>query len=96
MYVQYNNSSLPFPFCSSPLVPDEDKQEADTELTQAMRDIWVNIYDFIDAKAAGTQVKKFKSERALADYTMKTRRVYPKEKAKQGGPVRALLAHIFG
>jgi hypothetical protein len=83
--------SPPFPSCHTwcmnmELTPDQ----------QAMRGIWVNIYDFIDAKAAGMQVKRFKSERALSHYTRRTGRIYPKERAKKGGPVRALLAHIFG
>lgn len=61
-----------------------------------MKGIWVNIYDFVDATAAGRNVRMFNSERELADYTMKTRKIFPKVKAKKGGPVRCLLVHVFG
>ncbi|KAI9048265.1 hypothetical protein LZ554_008060 [Drepanopeziza brunnea f. sp. 'monogermtubi'] len=62
----------------------------------ALRKVWVNIYDLIDAvDAEKTPPKLFKSERALSNYTMNTGKIYPKRKAKEGGPVRALLAHIF-
>jgi len=49
----------------------------------------------LDAKAAGTEIKKFKSEKELAKYTLKTGKIYPKKNAKEGGPARALLAHVF-
>jgi hypothetical protein len=62
---------------------------------QALKGIWVNIYDFLDAKAEGMQVRRFKSQRALAAYTVKSEKIYPKKKAKEGGPIKILLAHIF-
>ncbi|KAF5874530.1 uncharacterized protein Bfra_004541 [Botrytis fragariae] len=67
-----------------------------TKCRKALGKVWVNIYDFLDAKAEGTTVKRYQSERELAKYTLKSGKVYPKSKAKEGGPVRALLAHIFG
>ena len=60
-----------------------------------MKGIWVNIYDFIDAVREGKPVRRFKTQRALAQYTTNTGRIYPKKKAKEQGPIRALLAHIF-
>lgn len=62
---------------------------------QALGGVWVNIYDRLDAKKAGTSVRKFGSQRELAAYTMTTRKIYPMKKAKEGGPVKCLLAHIF-
>jgi len=50
----------------------------------------------VDAFANNTTPKRFQSQRALAEYTIKENKIYPKKKAKKGGPVRALLAHIFG
>jgi hypothetical protein len=64
-------------------------------LGQALRGVWVNIYEFLDFKTHGTPFTRFGSERALAKYTMKEGKIYPKKKAKKDGPVRALLAHIF-
>jgi hypothetical protein len=57
--------------------------------------VWVNIYDLIDAiRENKTPPRRFKSQWALGKYTIKENKVYPKKKAKEGGPVRALLAHI--
>ncbi|KAJ5038711.1 uncharacterized protein L3040_006391 [Drepanopeziza brunnea f. sp. 'multigermtubi'] len=62
----------------------------------ALKNVWVNIFDLIDAvDAEKTPPKLFKNERALSKYTMNTGKIYPKRKAKEGGPVRGLLAHIF-
>jgi hypothetical protein len=64
-------------------------------ISQALGGVWVNIWQFLDAKEKGKPVRKFASEAALASWTIKKRKIFPKEKAKQGGPARALLAHIF-
>ncbi|KAF4631442.1 hypothetical protein G7Y89_g6692 [Cudoniella acicularis] len=62
---------------------------------QALSKVFVNIWDLLDAVKADTTPTLFPNRRELANYTMRTRRVYPKEKAKEEGPVRALLIHIF-
>jgi len=80
------------------LCTDVGMDEIPTSITQcrkALNKVWVNIYDFLDAKAEGKPVRKFKSEWALAKYTLDTGKVYPKKHAKEGGPARTLLAHIF-
>ena len=64
-------------------------------MEQALEGIWINIYDFLDALEKGVQPWRFPSQSALARYTIKTGKIYPKKKAKKEGPVRALLAHIF-
>ncbi|KAK3695109.1 hypothetical protein B0T22DRAFT_477807 [Podospora appendiculata] len=61
---------------------------------KAIATIHVNIYDFIEAVNADTKPRLFESERALADYTLKTRRIYPRNRAKQSGPLRVLLRFI--
>lgn len=64
--------------------------------SQVLKTAWVNIYDLLDAVATDTcPPTRFRSEKALRAYTMETERIFPKKKAKEGGPVRALLAHIF-
>ena len=60
-----------------------------------MKKIWVNIYDFIDDISAGRPVRRFQTQRELADYTIRHKRIYPKRKAKEGGPARAMLAQTF-
>jgi len=50
----------------------------------------------IDKVAAGQKPIRFNTCQELARWTLKKRKVYPKDKAKKGGPVRALLVHLFG
>ncbi|KAA8574117.1 hypothetical protein EYC84_005639 [Monilinia fructicola] len=80
------------------LCVDVGMEEIPTSITQcrkALGKVWVNIFDFLDAKANGKPVKRYKSEQKLATYTMNSGKIYPKKQAKQGGPARVLLAHIF-
>lgn len=66
-------------------------------IPQALKKVWVNIYDLIDAVEANqTPPTRFPSQAALARYTIQTDRIYPRKKAKEGGPVRLLLANVFG
>ncbi|OWP00681.1 hypothetical protein B2J93_548 [Marssonina coronariae] len=61
----------------------------------ALKKVWVNIYDLIDAINDNKMPPRlFKSQAALSQYTIKTERIFPRKMAKKGGPVRALLAHI--
>jgi hypothetical protein len=60
-----------------------------------LRNVWVNIWDFLSAVRSGEAVKLWNSEKALAAYTLRDGKIYPKKAAKQSGPVRGLLAHIL-
>lgn len=62
---------------------------------QALKGVWVNIHDFLDAENKPNDVVFFKSERALAAYTLNTRKLFPRRKISQGSPLRDLLAHIL-
>ncbi|TVY17520.1 hypothetical protein LARI1_G004668 [Lachnellula arida] len=73
----------------------EDDLTSITKCREALKGIWVNIYDLLDAVKEGAQPHHFPSRRALARYTIDEDKIYPKKKAKKGGAVRALLAHIF-
>jgi hypothetical protein len=73
-----------------------ERQCTEAFCVQALKGVWVNIYDLIDAvRTDRTPPRRFPSQKALAEYTISHQKVYPKKKAKEGGPVRALLAHIF-
>ncbi|CZS94890.1 hypothetical protein WAI453_013492 [Rhynchosporium graminicola] len=61
----------------------------------ALRRVWVNIYDLIAAVRQSKVPRCFRNEFDLRTYTINSRKIFPKKKAKEGGPVRALLAHIF-
>ncbi|KAK0108620.1 hypothetical protein ONS95_003415 [Cadophora gregata] len=61
----------------------------------ALRRVWVNIHDLIIAVRQNKIPHRFQSQHELSAYTLRTRKFFPKEKAKEGGPVRQLLAHIF-
>lgn len=62
---------------------------------QALKDVWVNIHDFLDAKHKPDDVVFFSSERELATYTRKTRKFFPRGNISRGSPLRDLLAHIL-
>ncbi|TVY39611.1 hypothetical protein LOCC1_G005830, partial [Lachnellula occidentalis] len=73
----------------------EDDLTSITKCKKELKDVWINIYDLLDAVKKGKQPRRFPSQRALAHYTIKFRKIYPKKQAKEEGAVRALLAHIF-
>ena len=63
-------------------------------LLQLVKNTYVNIVDLVDA--GGTQViTKFPSEKALSIYTLKTRKIFPRENAHAGGLLQALLRRIL-
>lgn len=70
-------------------------RHADVPDGQALKGVWVNIHDFLDAENKPEDVRFFKSERALAAYTLKTRKIYPRRLVSRESPLRDLLAHIF-
>ena len=65
-----------------------------TDRVQALKGVWVNIHDFLAAKNKPEDVRFFKNEHALAVYTRKNRKLYPRKEISQGSPLRDLLAHI--
>jgi hypothetical protein len=62
---------------------------------QALGTVHVNIWDLLDAVKQGRLPHRFGSARQLADYTLRTGRIYPRAKAKTMGPVAALLRIIY-
>ncbi|KAI1872842.1 uncharacterized protein JN550_003716 [Neoarthrinium moseri] len=64
-------------------------------LAGKLRKVWVNIHDFLDAVKQGTRVHRFKSQHELSQYTLRSRKIYPRNQVEDGSPLRQLLAHIF-
>ncbi|KAI0966769.1 hypothetical protein F4678DRAFT_266062 [Xylaria arbuscula] len=62
---------------------------------QALKTVWVNIYDFLNAIKKGEPVYYFPNKHALAAYTESHRKFYPKRFIVKGSPLRQLLANIF-
>ncbi|KAG6362134.1 hypothetical protein INS49_010363 [Diaporthe citri] len=79
----------------SDLGKPSDTFTSKTQCRKALRGVWVNIHDFLAAENKPKDVRFFKSERALAAYTRKTHKVFPRRDIKQGDPLRDLLAHIL-
>ncbi|KAJ7767873.1 hypothetical protein DFH07DRAFT_915484 [Mycena maculata] len=71
-------------------VPDSIKQ-----CKQALHNVWVNIYDLIDAKRTGRPVKRHPSLVALRKYTMIHKKIFPKHAAKQNRFLKVLLVEMF-
>lgn len=61
---------------------------------KALSKVYVNIVDLMDCRRSGGTPRLFLSLNALQNYTYKTGRFFPREKAKKEGFVRVLLKHI--
>jgi hypothetical protein len=58
-----------------------------------MKDVWVNIHDFLQARHKLT-VTHFPTERALSEYTLASKKRYPRNKIEKDSPLELLMAHI--
>ncbi|KAK3383231.1 hypothetical protein B0T24DRAFT_661779 [Lasiosphaeria ovina] len=66
-----------------------------TKCRKALKSVYINIYDLVEAIENGTVVPRFASLGQLVQYTLETGSIYPKARAKKHGPVRALLRIVF-
>ncbi|KAK8056898.1 hypothetical protein PG993_002125 [Apiospora rasikravindrae] len=73
----------------------QEEFRSKTQCRNVLKQVWINIYDFLDAVKDGQPVHQFKTEAELSHYTKKTGRVYPKKHIKKGSPLARLMAHIF-
>jgi len=55
----------------------------------------VNIVDLIDKPRTRKPIHKFASEVELSEYTIQSRKFFPRESAYAGGLLRFLLRHIL-
>lgn len=51
--------------------------------------------DLVDAQGTGAHVATYPTEIALAKYTKKTRKIFPRENAQAGGLLKFLLRQIM-
>ncbi|KAL1896154.1 hypothetical protein Sste5346_004896 [Sporothrix stenoceras] len=65
-----------------------------TQCKKALRSVWVNIRDFLEAAAADKPVRQFRNRHAMSFYTETTGRYYARKKVVSGSPLAALLATI--
>lgn len=72
-----------------------DSFTSKTQCRKALKTVWVNIPDFLNAVNRPNDVAFFPSQQALAAYTVETRKVFPKRYVGKGSPLAALMAHIF-
>ncbi|KAI0416082.1 hypothetical protein F5X98DRAFT_376062 [Xylaria grammica] len=72
----------------------EEEFPSKTQCRKALKTIWVNIPDFLDAVKGGQPVYRFENQHQLAAYTRKWRRYFPKRNITKGSPLRQLLAQI--
>ena len=62
-----------------------------------MKGIYVNLVDLVDAGTAGTKVSKtFSSPKELAKYIRRTKKTFPKERAKKSPLLRRFLIVVGG
>ncbi|KAG6319390.1 hypothetical protein E4U22_004575 [Claviceps purpurea] len=67
-----------------------------TACKKAIKDVYVNIVDFIDCERTGEPIHKFASLAHLRRYTKKTGKFFPREQAKRSLLLRFLLQVLFG
>ncbi|KIH87241.1 hypothetical protein SPBR_08955 [Sporothrix brasiliensis 5110] len=65
-----------------------------TQCKKALRGVWVNIRDFLQAAAADKTVPRHRNRRALAYYTETTGRYFARSRIVSGSPLAALMATI--
>ncbi|CAJ2501751.1 Uu.00g046040.m01.CDS01 [Anthostomella pinea] len=61
---------------------------------KALKGVWVNIHDFLNAVKNNKPVRRFKSEHELSQYTINKRKFYPNKGIPKGSPLRRLMARI--
>ncbi|KAK4156951.1 hypothetical protein C8A00DRAFT_12159 [Chaetomidium leptoderma] len=66
-----------------------------TQCRKVLKTVHINIHDLLDAVDQGRLPHRFGNARELANYTVNTRRIFPKKKVKEMGPVKALMRHIL-
>lgn len=62
---------------------------------KALAKVHVNLVDLVDSRRTGKKVKHFPGPKALREYTIDTRKIFPKSAAKKDGFLKALLRGIF-
>jgi len=62
---------------------------------QCVWDTHVNLVDLVDSARTGKPVKLFESLAELRKYTLRTKKIFPKENAYQGGLLKELLREII-
>lgn len=65
------------------------------DLHQVLSKVFVNLVDLIDSRRRGTKVSTFRNVNALREYTIRTHKTFPKQKAKQDGVLKILLREIY-
>ncbi|KAK1773289.1 hypothetical protein QBC45DRAFT_340240 [Copromyces sp. CBS 386.78] len=67
---------------------------------KAIESVYVNILDVLDSdkiiQAGGkSKPQRFPTPRALTDYTMKSKRIFPRDEVTENQPEYSMLRHIF-
>lgn len=74
-----------------------------SQCRKQLNNVYINIYDLLDARDTNNNqgdgsvtVRRFATSSALAKYSIRENKIYPKAAAKSAGALRNLLVHIFG
>jgi hypothetical protein len=55
----------------------------------------VNLVDLLNSRRQGSRVSTFHSEKALREYSIKRKKIFPKDEAKRDKLLKILLREIF-
>ncbi|KAK5127116.1 hypothetical protein LTR85_008476 [Meristemomyces frigidus] len=65
------------------------------ECKEALKKIFLNIEDFVDARESGTEARKFATKQELRDYSISADKIFPLWEARQNGILKMLLIDMF-
>ncbi|KAJ7115263.1 hypothetical protein C8R44DRAFT_709707 [Mycena epipterygia] len=78
------------------LVGSDPVPDSITQCKKVLRnEVWVNIFDLLDAKRTGQPVRRHPSAAALRKYIRKTGKIFPKRAAKANRFLNVLLVEVF-
>jgi len=83
--------------CRTIGIENVDSLTSISSCQKALKGIYVNLVDLVDAGTAGTKVSKtFSSSKELAQYIRRTKKTFPKERAKKSPMLRRFLIVVGG
>lgn len=81
--------------CRKVCQPQTRQKGTGIDLCQEIKNVNVNIGQFLKSKNKPGDVKFFEDKRALVKYTEETNSFYPKKQLPKGDSLRALLKRMF-
>ncbi|KAF2186019.1 hypothetical protein K469DRAFT_574704 [Zopfia rhizophila CBS 207.26] len=73
----------------------EERIETISSCKKALAEVYVNIVDLVDCRRTGDTPHTFSSLEDLRRYTKSSRKIFPRDEAKEEGFLKALLRGLY-